>query len=132
MESIKLVLLNFDSEIEKKLYQTLESIGIPPFLQYKIGVFRVDMAYPDKKLVIECDGYEYHTGERNWQKDKYRQKRIESLGWKFERFQGWLVSRYPLACAGKIGLKYMPEKISPEVRGRLVGVLEIMNIKTST
>ena len=120
-----------ESKIEEKLYTALCKLGIPPELQYNIGYFRVDMAYPDIKLVIECDGFHFHTGEHNWAKDRYRQKRIEDQGWKFERFQGWLINRYSIACAGKIGLKYMSEKMNDESKKKAKGALEIMLLRTS-
>lgn len=121
----------FESPIEEKLYFAFDKLGLKPKVQYQIGIFRVDMAFPDKKLIIECDGHKFHTGEINWKKDKYRQKRIEEMGWKFERFQGWIINRYPIACAGKIGLKYLKDKMSKESIKRAEGALEIMLIRTS-
>lgn len=128
METIKT--LKLESPIETILYNALCSLGIEPKLQHKISFFRVDMAYPDLKLAVECDGHKYHTGEKNWSKDKYRQNRIEQLGWKFERFQGWLIKKYPIACAGKIALKYMPEKLNETNIIRAKHYLEVMYLRT--
>jgi very-short-patch-repair endonuclease len=124
MESIKT--LKLESPIEAILYESLCDFGIKPELQYSISYFRVDMAYPELKLAIECDGHRYHVGEKNWSKDKYRQRRIEELGWKFERFQGWLIKKYPIACAGKIALKYFPNKLTPENKKKAEHYLEVM------
>jgi very-short-patch-repair endonuclease len=120
----------FDSQIEVGLYEAFEELGIIPEIQYSIGMFRVDMAFPEVKIAVECDGHKYHTGEFNWKKDRYRQKRIEQQGWKFERFQGWLIKRYPLACAGKIGLKYLKEKMSPKSIKRATDALEVMYLRS--
>jgi len=128
MESIKTIKL--ESKIESDLFNALCLLGIEPELQYPISYFRVDMAYPELKLAVECDGHKYHTGEKNWSKDKYRQKRIEELGWKFERFQGWLIKKYPIACAGKIALKYMPEKLTKENKQKAEHYLEVMYLRT--
>jgi very-short-patch-repair endonuclease len=128
MESIKTIKL--ESKIESDLFNALCLLGIEPELQYQISYFRVDMAYPELKLAVECDGHKYHTGEKNWSKDKYRQKRIEELGWKFERFQGWLIKKYPIACAGKIALKYMPEKLTKENKQKAEHYLEVMYLRT--
>lgn len=128
METIKT--LKLESPIETILYNALCSFGIEPEIQYKISYFRVDMAYPDLKIAIECDGFKFHTGEINWSKDKYRQKRIEELGWKFERFQGWLIKKYPIACAGKIALKYMPKKLTETNKIKARKYLEEMYIRT--
>jgi len=121
----------FDSPIESILYEAFKELGLVPEIQHSIGIFRVDMAFPEIKIAIECDGHKFHTGEFNWQKDRYRQKRIIELGWKFERFQGWLIRKYPIACAGKIGLKYLKDKMTPKATKQASGALEIMLIRTS-
>lgn len=128
MESIKTIKL--ESPIESLLYEALCDLGVKPEIQYTIGYFRVDMAYPELKLAVECDGHRYHTGEKNWSKDKYRQRRIEEMGWKFERFQGWLIKKYPMACAGKLALKYMPEKLTKEKKQKAEHYLELMYWRT--
>jgi len=130
MESIKT--LKLESPIETILYNELCKFGIEPELQYKVGVFRIDMAYPEIKLTIECDGHNWHTGEYNWLKDRYRQKRIEEEGWKFERFQGWLIKKYPVACAGKIALKYFSDKLTFENRKKAEHYIEVMYWRTKT
>lgn len=123
-------LQQFDSRIEEKLYKALKNFGIPPLTQYKIGIFRVDMAYPEKKLAIECDGFSFHTGYYYQEKDRYRQSIIESKGWHFERFQGWLIYKHPEACAAKIAMKYFPNLISPAMKMHAHGVLETFLLRT--
>ena len=120
----------FDSQIEEHLFDAFKELGLKPELQYHVKVFRLDMAFPDIKIAIECDGWKFHTGEHNWRKDRYRQKRIEEEGWKFERFQGWLIHRYPIACAGKVGLRYLKDKMTPEAIRKAEGALEIMLLRT--
>jgi|GEM_PF-7050577 len=124
METIKT--LKLESPIETILYNELCKLGIEPELQYQIGVFRVDMAYPDIKLAVECDGHKWHTGGINWSKDQYRQDKIEEKGWVFERFQGWLIKKYPVACAGKIALAYFYDKLTFENRKKAEHYLEVM------
>jgi very-short-patch-repair endonuclease len=136
MESISdclsYVLNRFESPIEKKLFAALRDLGIAPRVQYPIGVFRADMAYEDEKLTIECDGRQYHTGERHVSKDRYRDKRLKELGWKVIRYPGWLINRYPEACAAEIGLKYMPGKLSPEATHRAKAAVITYGIRTKT
>ena len=38
-------------------------LGYKVFPQYKVGVYRVDFAIPDKKLIVEVDGELYHNSK---------------------------------------------------------------------
>jgi len=64
--------------------------------QYSIvhGFFiRVDFAIPDVKLIIECDGYEYHNRTHKMRKrDYFRDKILKFYGWKVIRLK--LISFY--------------------------------------
>ena len=44
-------------------------------------IARLDFAYPDLKVAIECQSYEWHSGHQNWEKDIERHNRLQSLGW---------------------------------------------------
>jgi len=44
-------------------------------------VARVDFAYPDLKVAIECDSKKHHFGRANWESDVERRSRLAALGW---------------------------------------------------
>lgn len=44
-------------------------------------VARVDFAYPDLKIAIECDSKKHHFGRGDWQRDIERRSRLAALGW---------------------------------------------------
>jgi very-short-patch-repair endonuclease len=44
-------------------------------------VARVDFAYPDLKVAIECDGKKHHFGRGDWERDVDRRSRLAALGW---------------------------------------------------
>lgn len=46
----------------------------------------VDFAYPEIKYAIEVDGYEFHTGLREFRHDRVRQNDLVDLGWTLHRF----------------------------------------------
>jgi len=46
----------------------------------------VDFAYPELKYAIEVDGYEFHTGLREFRHDRVRQNDLVDLGWTVHRF----------------------------------------------
>lgn len=41
----------------------------------------VDFAWPDLKAILECDGYEFHTGRGPFQKDRRRWSAVSVAGW---------------------------------------------------
>lgn len=43
---------------------------------------RIDLAYPDQDLAIECDGYESHGTREAFESDRVRMTRLAALGWR--------------------------------------------------
>jgi REase_MTES_1575/Transcriptional regulator, AbiEi antitoxin len=80
------------SALEAEVLRLLAKAGLPlPMTQFEIHdgrgfVARVDFAYPDKKLVIEADGYAYHSSRQDWQRDIARQNCLIRMGWGVLRF----------------------------------------------
>jgi hypothetical protein len=75
------------SERETMLRQGLRAHGLPePTLQHRIekgGVFlgRVDAAYPDARIAIEYDSYEFHGGRLALVRDSERRTKLLAAGW---------------------------------------------------
>jgi very-short-patch-repair endonuclease len=49
-------------------------------------VGRLDFAYPDQRLGIECHGYRWHSGRRKWHHDLSRSNELTRLGWRILYF----------------------------------------------
>lgn len=45
------------------------------------GEYRLDYAYPDRKLAIETDGYTWHSSPSQLERDHHRRNRLVSDGW---------------------------------------------------
>lgn len=43
---------------------------------------RIDFAFPDHSLAIECDGYEHHGEREAFDNDRLRMARLIALGWR--------------------------------------------------
>lgn len=89
------------SPIEKMFiekWRTIHSNGIVP--QYNVPGFRyrVDFAFPDDKVAVELDGYEYHNSKEQFTNDRKRQREMEAAGWRFIRFSGSEVYHNAEAC----------------------------------
>lgn len=64
----------------------LNMLGIEPRLQVRIsGVGRVDMVIGDR-LVLEIDGYAYHSDKERFEADRRRDARLSARGYRVLRF----------------------------------------------
>ena len=81
-----------ESALEVRLVQILRRSGLPlPQKQYRVlegsrVIGRFDFAYPEAKVVIEVDGYRWHSGNQAWQRDRRRNNDLNRLGWTILRF----------------------------------------------
>lgn len=77
-----------ESALETLFLRLIKQSGLPlPEKQFEIRdngrfVARVDFAYPDRKLVIEVDGFSSHSSRLAWDYDRERRNWIEALGWR--------------------------------------------------
>jgi very-short-patch-repair endonuclease len=80
-------LCEVDSVAEARLVDLLVTAGVErPETQYSIrlgGRFlgRVDLAWPDRRVALELDGYRYHSDSRTFVNDRERGNRIVASGW---------------------------------------------------
>lgn len=77
-----------ESPLEVRVLRLIRSAGLPaPQRQYSIETKtkrtrRLDLAYPDLRLAIECEGYEHHSDRVAWSKDLARRNELMELGWR--------------------------------------------------
>ncbi|MGN7798196.1 endonuclease domain-containing protein [Leifsonia sp. 22587] len=90
--ALPLIRQGAESPAESALRVLLHDAGIaPPELNYRIHardggfVARVDLAYPDQRLVLEYEGDHHRVDADQWHKDIRRQGRLEDLGWRVIR-----------------------------------------------
>jgi very-short-patch-repair endonuclease len=69
-------------------------------------VARVDVAYPDRRIAIEADGYRWHGNAARWRDDLARRNALAQLGWRVLHFTWTDVHRHP-------------ERVATEIRGAL-------------
>jgi len=75
------------SELEDLFLSVLDAYGVPqPVRQLNAGgeawIGRVDFAYREAKLLIECDSRSYHTAVLDWQDDIDRRAELVAAGWR--------------------------------------------------
>jgi very-short-patch-repair endonuclease len=49
-------------------------------------VARVDFAWPAARLIVEADGFAYHSDRESYRRDRERLNHLERLGWRVLRF----------------------------------------------
>jgi hypothetical protein len=91
-----------DSHLEDRFLRLLQRSKLPqPMAQWVVhdgaGLFvaRADFAYPEANLLIELDGFAYHSDRESFQRDRIRQNRLVSLGYNVLRFTYWDVLAGP-------------------------------------
>jgi very-short-patch-repair endonuclease len=76
-----------DSAAERILVKLLRAAGLTgwevglPFQQWKI-----DIAFPDKRIAIEIDGWAWHTDVQRFRTDRYKGNALVGAGWTLLRF----------------------------------------------
>jgi very-short-patch-repair endonuclease len=72
-----------ESRLEVKAARLLRRNGlVPPASQLPAGRYRIDFAWPDKLVGIECDGFEWHGDRLAWKRDRRRLAELEHAGWR--------------------------------------------------
>lgn len=80
------------SVLETLLRLLLRGVLPAPVSQFEVrdrlGVFvaRVDMCWPDVRLVVEGDGFAFHSDRAAYRRDRERLNQLERLGWRVLRF----------------------------------------------
>lgn len=91
-----------ESPIERILLRAMQDYGMVPTPQYPILQYFADFAFPEEKLVVECDGHQYHHTARQKLRDLLRERRIRRAGWRVIRFTGSQIYKDATGCAKTI------------------------------
>lgn len=100
--------LKTESPIEELLVNELCRLGFCPTTQLKIGRYRVDIAFPEKMIVVECDGKEWHSSDEQIEYDRQRDAYLKSLGWKVIRVTGGDIYKHSASIAEAVGYGNKP------------------------
>jgi very-short-patch-repair endonuclease len=92
---VKLAHPGAESPVETRIRLAIVLAGLPvPLLQVSVGPYRLDLAYPDLLLAVECDGREHLTPQRAL-RDLDRQAYLTAAGWRILRFPKKVVLHEP-------------------------------------
>jgi very-short-patch-repair endonuclease len=84
------------SEAERLLVKLLRGAGFTGWhTNYPISPYKVDFAFPRPKIVIEVDGWAFHSDQEVFQNDRKRQNYLILMGWQVLRFTWLDLVEYP-------------------------------------
>lgn len=118
MESLEEVLYAMfqtksESPIEAMMYLTFKKLGVDVEQQVTIGNYRAD--YVLGKVVIECDGADYHEDARDLKRDAC----IYKHGYRIVRVPGHCLSRYRFELVSYLIWRYAPDKCTEAMKQRI-------------
>lgn len=97
------------SVLESLLRWTLHDAGVPrPRTQHQVcdeegtDIARVDFCWPAQRLVVETDGFAFHSTREAYRRDRERLNQLVRLGWRVLRFSWEDVRRRPLHVVGLV------------------------------
>ncbi|MGJ3196924.1 endonuclease domain-containing protein [Peribacillus frigoritolerans] len=82
-----------ESPIEKRVLKALWMRDYKATAQYPMSPYRLDLALPEYRIAIECDGKAYHSSPKQKAHDRRRDKYLKSKGWVTLRFSGSTINR---------------------------------------
>jgi hypothetical protein len=76
-----------ESDLELVTLRALIGAGLPiPVQQHRVVLngkrCRIDLAYPELKIAIELQGWEWHGGRESFDDDKARMSELTAIGWR--------------------------------------------------
>ena len=75
-----------ESPMESRVRQRILDAGLPtPQIQVVVtlpdGIRRIDLAYPERRIGIEYDGQDFHSGDGSLGRDRERHNSLITAGW---------------------------------------------------
>jgi very-short-patch-repair endonuclease len=74
------------SEAERRLLELIRAARLPdPQTNVLVDRYEVDFLWPEHHLVVEVDGYAFHSMRRSFERDRRRDARLTAMGYRATR-----------------------------------------------
>jgi very-short-patch-repair endonuclease len=91
------------SEAEERLLALIRAAQLPPAeLNVRIADYEVDFLWRDARLVVEVDGYAYHSTPEAFERDRLRDAHLQSLGFTVMRVTWHQIVNEPHAVVARL------------------------------
>ena len=74
------------SRLERRMLDRIVELGLPlPITNSYVEGYLVDFHWPEKRLVLETDGYETHSSRSSFERDRRQDLELQAQGWRVVR-----------------------------------------------
>jgi very-short-patch-repair endonuclease len=92
------------SEAEERFLALVRRAGLrPPEMNVKVRGFEVDALWRAERLVVEIDGFAYHSSPMDFERDRYRDGVLTAAGFRVMRIIWHQLTREPEALLIRLG-----------------------------
>jgi very-short-patch-repair endonuclease len=93
------------SAYERKLLGLIKRAELPsPLVNAKVAGHEVDFLWPEHKLIVEFDGFAYHSDRKAFEQDRLRDQRLVAAGFRVIRITANQLDRTPEAVIVRIAI----------------------------
>ena len=93
------------SEAERRLLSLVARAGLPrPLTNVRVGRFEVDAFWPAAGLIVEVDGYAYHSSRTAFERDRLRDAELQAAGHRVVRVTWRGLTERPEAFAVRLAM----------------------------
>jgi very-short-patch-repair endonuclease len=100
------------SEAEQRLLALVRAADLaPPHTNVRVEGFEVDMAWPEQRLIVEVDGFAFHSTRAAFERDRLRDQALQAAGWRVMRITWRQIADTPEAVVARVAaaLAFSPQ-----------------------
>jgi very-short-patch-repair endonuclease len=101
------------SSLETRMAEAMRGLGLRPLPQAPFGPYNVDFAFPEARLVVECDGAYWHSLPKQKRIDHSKDAYLANRGWRVLRLTEAAIKASPATCAQAVLEAVMGRPRSP-------------------
>jgi very-short-patch-repair endonuclease len=92
-----------ESVAQRRLLDLIRDSDLPmPLTERPLLSYRVDLLWPELRLVVEVDGYQFHGTRGAFEDDRRRDARLQAAGYVVIRFTARQIEHHPLAVLAQL------------------------------
>jgi very-short-patch-repair endonuclease len=103
------------SEAEERMLELIGAAHLPlPRVNHRVHGYEVDFYWPEARLVVEVDGFRYHSTRRAFERDRQRDAALRSHGIAPMRFSWRQLTEEPFAVVALIAGALAAARTAPD------------------
>lgn len=91
------------SAAERKLLRLVRTASLPsPVTNARVGSHEVDFLWPHQRVIVDVDGYQWHSDRAAFERDRVRDAELQALGYRVVRVTWRQLQREPRVVLARI------------------------------